>query len=304
MPGTFNTVLIDARNLLCVGDAQQPQALSYLPSGRPIPCGGIIGFITGLAKMKASLGPDEIIVCWEGKRNFRYNIFPGYKAQRKKPNVNDPDRRERLNKQEKVLIWFLKKMGIDQYRPVDGEADDALYTLTREKKPAGFTFGLYSNDKDLWQLLLPNVTMFHGGAPDWSYMDIDYVENRLGIPHKLLTEWFCAVGGKENLPGIPGIGPAKATDLLNTYGSWDNAIAAAESGDLKPGVTKSLLADEAAFGLELGRKVVPLRDTPLVHIQPSRDPEEVELFIKALGAKALLRPSVFGVINRMAKNEG
>jgi len=300
MPGTFDTILIDGRNLLCVGDAQMPGASTFLPSGRALPCGGIMGFLTGVAKIQTSLRPEEIIVCWEGRRNFRYGLFPQYKGDRAKSHEQDPDRKPRLQRQEEVLVWFLQKAGVRQVRPVDGEADDALYTLTRQERPRGHTFGVYSNDKDLWQLLSPGVVMFHGGAPDWVYTGIPEVENRIGLPISQVQEWLIGVGGKENLPGIPGVGPKKATELLSEYRTWEQAIEAAEAGELKPGVTKRLTAEECVRGLDLGRAVVPLQDAELIETPPDPDPEDVNLFVRSLGIKALMRPAIIGELRRMA----
>ncbi len=190
-------------------------ALKPLTTRDGFPTHAIYGFTKMLLKILEDK-PDYIVVVFDAaKKTFRNEIFPEYKANR--PPMDDS---------LVVQIPFIKKiveaLNIPIIEKEDVEADDVIATLVENlKKENDAEIIIISGDKDLMTLLGDNVKM-------WDTMrDIIYTEKdikeKFGVPKEYLIDYFALVGDKiDNIPGVKGIGPKAASELINQFGSIED----------------------------------------------------------------------------------
>lgn len=235
-----DTLILDGRHLLWrTYDVHRD--LSVVIDSTEVATGGIYGFLTVALRVHNRYG-GRTVVAWEGasrgdraQRNFRFDLFPAYKGHDETP---DPDRLElirEMSEQEWRLQAILSYCGVTQYLGKRCEGDDVVGRIALEASEAGHTVVIYSGDSDLRQLVgervyvaAPNVGNSKGR--DTVY-DEDAVVAKHGVPPHLIPAVKALAGGKDNLPGVPGVGKKYATALVKHYGSLNAVLRAALSGD-------------------------------------------------------------------------
>ena len=198
-----------------------------------------------------------VAVACDGKRNWRKEIDPSYKANREKREASFYDCFDRLKarlKADGLLLW-----------EVDGfEADDIIASAVDAAIVAGHEIVICSADKDLAQLLAnEGVTMLKTST--WESFDAAGVTAKFGVTPAQLGDFLAICGDKsDNIPGVPGIGAVNAAALLKKEGSIEGIRLAMETKtiDLKGKRLESLQASMER--LDLSRKLVTLRyDAPI-----------------------------------------
>jgi len=185
------------------------------PDGRPT--NAIYGFIKMLAKMRAAIGPSHLIVVWDGGLSAeRTALLPEYKAQR--PGMPDD-----LKPQLDEIAGYLKAAGVASFCREGVEADDYIACLARRAADAGVTVVIASSDKDFMQLVSARVGLLNPNDPASRYGTVwtdGQVRAKAGVGPSQIVDWLSLMGDTvDNIPGVPGVGPKTAAELLNQFGS-------------------------------------------------------------------------------------
>jgi DNA polymerase I len=226
-------------------------ALPPLTNSRGEPTGAVLGVLNMLNKMIKEEAPDRIAVVFDAPgRTFRDDLFDQYKAHRA-PMPDD------LRSQIQPLYDTVEAMGVPLLRVSGVEADDVIGTLARQGADAGFRVLISTGDKDMAQLVGPNVELVNTMSN--TRLDRIGVKAKFDVFPEQIIDYLSLVGdASDNIPGITSVGPKTAAKWLNQYQTLDTLIAhAAEIG----GKVGENLRNEMPM-LELSRKLATI-DTAL-----------------------------------------
>ena len=214
-------------------------AMPPLTNSKGEPVGALYGFARTLIQILKRDKPEGIAVCFDlPGPTFRHEIYGRYKATRKDI---DPDLMTQLG-QAKPLI---EALGFRCIEKPGFEADDIMATMARKAVKNGWDAVLVTGDKDALQLVGPGIRVFNVSKEAW--MDPPQIEERFGIPPSAVRDYLAIVGdSSDNVPGLKGVGPVGAVQLIKAYGSLMGAIAAAKKGDkaLTPKLRQALMDGE------------------------------------------------------------
>jgi DNA polymerase-1 len=181
------------------------------------PTGAIYGVLNMLRRLAADYKPDYLACVFDAKgRTFRDDWYAEYKAHRP-PMPGDLVRQiEPLHRAVAALGWPLLM--------IDGvEADDVIGTLARQAAEAGMRCVVSTGDKDLTQLVNPNVSLIN--TMNNERLDEAGVEAKFGVPPRLMLDYLTLVGDSvDNVPGVEKVGPKTALKWLARYGSLAGVI--------------------------------------------------------------------------------
>ena len=182
------------------------------PDGRPT--NAIYGFVKMLAKMRAAVEPTHLMVVWDGGLSAeRVARLPEYKAQR-------PEMPDDLKPQLDEIVEYLKAAGIASFCGDGVEADDYIACLARRAADAGMTVVIASSDKDFMQLVSARVGLLNPNDKSETVWTDEQVRAKAGVEPSQIVDWLSLMGDTvDNIPGVPGVGPKTAADLLNQFGS-------------------------------------------------------------------------------------
>lgn len=255
------------------------------PDGRPT--NAIFGFLNMFLKMIDAFNPDGVVVAFDkGKPRVRMEMLPQYKAQR--PPM-DPD----LHAQFPMIKELLAALNVPILQSEGWEGDDILGTLARLGEQAGCDMLLVTGDRDMYQLVTEhvNVVSTRKGLSDVAIMTPESVDDLYhGITPALVPDFYGLKGDtSDNIPGVPGIGPKKASALIAQYGSLDEVIAHADEVRGKMGENLRAHIDDAL----LSRKVATIRTDAPVELDfeatffPAFSADEVSAALGTLGITAM-----------------
>jgi DNA polymerase-1 len=182
------------------------------PSG--MATNAIYGFVKMLEKMRAALNPPLMIVVWDGGLSAeRVALLPEYKAQR-------PEMPDDLRPQIDEMVAYLNAAGIASFCRDGVEADDYIACLARRVAEAGMAAVIASSDKDFMQLVSERVGLLNPNDKSEAIWENGQVRNKTGVAPSQIVDWLSLMGDSvDNIPGVPGVGPKTAADLLNRFGS-------------------------------------------------------------------------------------
>ena len=255
------------------------------PDGRPT--NAIFGFLNMFLKMIDAFNPDGVVVAFDkGKPRVRMEMLPQYKAQR--PPM-DPD----LHAQFPMIKELLTALNVPILQSEGWEGDDILGTMARLGEEAGCDMLLVTGDRDMYQLVTEhvNVVSTRKGLSDVAIMTPESVDDLYhGITPALVPDFYGLKGDtSDNIPGVPGIGPKKASALIAQYGSLDEVIAHADEVKGKMGENLRAHIDDAL----LSRKVATIRTDAPVELDfdatsfPAFSADELSAALGALGITAM-----------------
>jgi len=226
-------VIIDGKSVFYRGY----YAMGNLSLEDGTPTGGVYGFASLAFEVIRKLKPDYVVVAWDKKGTStakRSAIYPEYKAGRKKA----PDD---FYEQIPLLKDFLKTLGWPLFE-IDGyEADDILGTLAVQANKLGVEANLITSDLDMLQLIDENTKVFamKRGFSDIEEFDLEYFENKYGLKQSQFLDLKALQGdSSDNIPGVPGIGPKTATQLLQEFFTLEGIYENLEN--IKPAWRKKL----------------------------------------------------------------
>jgi DNA polymerase-1 len=246
-------------------------ALPPLATSKGVPTGATYGFLTAVLKVLREQKPGWVCVVWDAPGgSFRDGLYEEYKANRTVP----PDD---LVPQFKQVRQVASAMSIPHLEATGFEADDVIASLCRQAVEQGIDVAIVSGDKDLMCLVNEHVTVLD--LVRYKTYDRAAVIEKFGVPPEQMTEYLALVGDtSDNVPGVRGVGPKTATQLLSKWGTVENILANLPS--VEPERVRNMIETSRA-DLELSRKLVQL--DPLAPV--AFDKSTLEL--KAPDAEAL-----------------
>jgi DNA polymerase-1 len=187
------------------------------PDGAPT--NAIFGFVKMTQKMLGILKPTRVLVLWDaGLAAERMAALPGYKATR-------PPTPDLLERQFPEITIWLEAAGYSSWEKDGTEADDWIGTYARRAEAAGWKTVIASSDKDFMQLVNDQVGLFNPNDKSekvWAAAD---VVTKTGVSPSQIVDWLSLIGDNvDNIPGVPGVGPKTATDLLKRFGSAEAVL--------------------------------------------------------------------------------
>ena len=214
-------------------------------NGQPV--NGLYGFYSMLLTALNTLNPKYLVVCLDSPGpNFRNHEFLGYRAKRKPADAD-------LISQLPLLKSTLEQANISTFSMGGFEADDliatitvkALKKITKNKRKLIDEVVIITGDKDLMQLVNNQVSLFvpiHGLSETKMFKPED-VQEKLGVLPTQVVDLKALMGDmSDNYPGVAGIGPKVATDLLSEYQNLDNIYH--HLNQIKPSVREKLEKDK------------------------------------------------------------
>ena len=241
------TVLVDGNALAY----RSYFALKRLSTSTGVPTNAVYGFVRALLDLMRAAGPEaQVAVAFDAPgRTSRAEEYPEYKAQRA-PMPTD------LPQQLGVIKHLLDLLGVPRIEKSGTEADDLLATLTARAVGAGRRVELVTSDRDVLQLVSDKVSV---RSPDSrKLIGPAEVEAKYGVRPDQWVDYRALTGdASDNIPGVAGIGPTAARNLLQHYGTLDallNDLASAKAG------RQAQLIEDEREKLELSRRLSRLED--------------------------------------------
>lgn len=254
------------------------------PDGTPV--GAVLGFTSMILKLLQETDADHIAVVFDSARTtFRNRIYDQYKAHRPEP----PDD---LVPQFKLVRDATDAFNICRIEQPDFEADDLIATYARKAADMGAVVTIVSSDKDLMQLVSDRISMLDTMKTPMKTIGANEVREKFGVGPDKVVEVQSLIGDSvDNVPGVPGIGPKTAAELITAYGDLENLLKHAD--EIKQPKRRQALIEHAEQA-RLSKKLVQLDDhVPLpcpiedLKIKPM-DPVKVTAFLKEQNFRSLL----------------
>ncbi|HHK8152944.1 DNA polymerase I [Serratia ureilytica] len=178
------------------------------------PTGAMYGVLNMLRSLLLQYQPSHVAVVFDAKgKTFRDDLFAEYKSHR-------PPMPDDLRAQIEPLHSMVKAMGLPLLVTPGVEADDVIGTLALEAEKAGHAVLISTGDKDMAQLVTPNVTLIN--TMNNTILGPQEVCDKYGIPPALIIDFLALMGdSSDNIPGVPGVGEKTAQALLQGIGGLD-----------------------------------------------------------------------------------
>lgn len=261
-----------------------------LRSSTGMPTGAIYGFFNALFDLIEKHKPDMLAVAFDrSETTFRKEEYAEYKANRSEM----PDD---LRQQWPLLKEGVELLGIPLYELAGYEGDDVIGTVAKDAEKRGIKVNILTGDKDAFQLVsdvdgdIQVLMPAHGRPGLVTYQRAD-VFTKMGIWPEQIIDYKALCGDtSDNIPGVRGIGPKTAVDLLTQYKTLDGIYEHVE--ELKSKATKNKLIDNKLIAYQSQRLATIRLDVPLEfdfdHCRVSApDMEKVLTFFTDLGIKSI-----------------
>jgi DNA polymerase-1 len=257
-------------------------ALPPMTRGDGTPVNAVFGFTNMLSRfLRDHVGSHLAVVFDAGSHTFRNRIYDKYKAQRPEPPAE-------LIPQFKLVRDATAAFGVPCVELEDWEADDLIAAYAKAGCAAGLQVTIVSSDKDLMQLIRPGVSMLD--PIKQKPLGVAEVIEKFGVPPEKVVEVQALMGDSvDNVPGVPGIGPKGAAELIVAYGDLEAVLAAAP--DMKKGKRRDNLIAYAEDA-RVSRRLVQLCDDapmPLAIDELTTQPldrERLSRFLHSMGFRS------------------
>jgi DNA polymerase-1 len=198
-------------------------AIRSLNSPTGAPTNAIYGFIKMLTKMQGQLNPSHQVVVWDGGlAPERLAQHPEYKSQR--PPMPTDLEAQIEGADGGGILGYLEAAGIASFCQPGVEADDWIAAIARQFS-SEVSVVIASSDKDFMQLVSGRVGILNPNDKSEKVWGPDDVRVRTGIDPEQVVDWLALIGDSvDNIPGVPGVGPKTAADLLKQFGSVQNLV--------------------------------------------------------------------------------
>ena len=260
-------------------------ALPPLTRKDGIAVGAVYGFTNMLMKLQDTLECDYLAVIFDAARlTFRNEIYEDYKANRPSPP-------EDLVPQFALVREATQALNLPAIEMENYEADDLIASYAKQAVSDGMDVVIVSSDKDLMQLLNDHVAMFDPmkNKP----LGLEQVRDKFGVTPDKVIEVQALIGDSvDNVPGVPGIGPKTAAQLIEEFGDLESVLQNAES--IKQNKRRESLI-EFAEQARISRKLVELKDDialpmPIKELDVKKpDMDELAAFLQENSFTSLLK---------------
>ena len=266
----------------------------------------IYGFLNILEKLEKEEQPEAVCVAFDlHGPTFRHLQYDGYKATRK-------GMPEELAQQMPLLKQVLAAMNIPIYECQGWEADDVIGTVGKICSNHGWECVIATGDRDSLQLIDENVhvklVISKGGQTSATFYNVEKFREEYGFDPPKMVDLKALMGdSSDNIPGIPGVGPKTASQLLQTYGSLDGLYENIDSPDIRASLRDKLVQgkDSAYLSYDLAtiRTNAPIDFEPKdAIIQPLNKPELYQIFVKLEFVKLIDKYGLRGVVTEPAES--
>jgi DNA polymerase-1 len=266
------------------------------------PTNAVYGFFTMLFKIIEDLKPEYLIVCFDkAAPTFRKQMYVGYQATR--PKISDD-----LSPQFGMIHKALDEAKVKHFE-VDGyEADDLIGTISKQAKAKDLQTIIVSGDRDLLQLVNSKVLMLAPiiGMTKMTLFDELKVKEKYGLEPHQFVDYKALVGdASDNYPGVLGIGPKTASDLLNKFHTLDGIY---QHISKLPHNLQEKLANDAEQAALAKKLATIVTDAP-VNLDENEveidkiDKEALKKVFKKLGFKSLLNRISKPAVKTQAQKE-
>lgn len=193
-------------------------AVQSLRNREGFPTNALFGYTRMLLKLLREAESKNVAVIFDsGRVSFRTELFAGYKSHRKETP-------EDLVLQFPFFREISAAIGLPILELANYEADDVIGTLAKRLAGRGTEVIIVTGDKDLMQLVGKNISIWDT-MKDVHYRDQEVVA-KMGVPPEKIVDLLGLTGDtSDNIPGLSGVGPKTAVQLLNKYGSVEGVIA-------------------------------------------------------------------------------
>ncbi|HEY0857037.1 MAG TPA: DNA polymerase I [Albitalea sp.] len=219
-----DSIETDPSTLLLVdGSSYLYRAFHALPDLRApdgFPVGAIHGIVGMMKKLREQVPCEHAACVFDAKgKTFRDDWYADYKATRKDMPDDLALQIDPIHEVVKLLGWpVLEVPGV--------EADDVIGTLACAAAKGGHKVVISTGDKDLAQLVTPQVTLINTMTGE--KLDIDGVVAKFGVPPERIIDYLTLVGDSvDNVPGVDKVGPKTAAKWITEHGSLEGVMAAA-----------------------------------------------------------------------------
>ncbi len=199
----------------------------------------IYGFLNILERMEKEEQPDAVCVPFDlHGPTFRHEKYEGYKANRH-------GMPEELAQQMPLMKQVLKAMNIPIYECQGWEADDVIGTVGRICSNNGWECVIVTGDRDSLQLIDENVhvklVISKPGQTTATLYDKEKFFEEYGFEPKKMVDLKSLMGdSSDNIPGVPGVGPKTATELLLNFGTLDGIYENLSDDSIRPKLREKL----------------------------------------------------------------
>ena len=192
-------------------------AVAPLSTKDGFPTNALYGFFRMIIKLLAQADSEHMVMVFDtGQPTFRHEMYKEYKANRAECPTE-------LAQQMPYFRDISRAFGLKVIEQPGFEADDVIGTLARRLGNAGIETVIISGDKDLMQLVSDKVTIYDAMKDLW--IGRDQVKEKFGVPPEKVVEVLALMGdSSDNVPGVKGVGPKTATQLIELYGDTENIL--------------------------------------------------------------------------------
>ena len=192
-------------------------AVEQLTTSEGMPTGAIFVFTKMLMKLMEDENPEYMVIVFDaGGETERDRLYEEYKANR-------PEVSENLVQQFPYMRQIIEALGIPIVERKGFEADDIIATLTKQAEAEGFEVRIFTNDKDMLQLLSPTVKVYRSDRQKVTIYDEKSFRKRYQIEPRQMPDYLGLMGDKiDNIPGVSGIGEKSIPILLERFGTIEN----------------------------------------------------------------------------------
>lgn len=270
-----HVLLVDGMALLFRSFFATSAVGQYFRTTEGLATNGVQGFTRHVLAAKTMMKPTHMAVCWDmGAHTFRTDMFDGYKANRPAPP-------EDMLHQFDLAKTVSEQLGWQNFGEKGIEADDFIGSFTKQWEDE-VDFTIITGDKDMLQLLKPSVKIAF--MKKGFHIYDEYTEARFREEYGIAPAQFADVkafmgDASDGYPGVKGIGPKTALQLIQKYGSTDGVLVAIE--ELKPAQRKKI--EENKQMLLLSKELAEIKcdielDIPLDQIAvPKYTPDHIRL---------------------------
>src|SRR3972149_6166803 len=260
-------------------------AIPHLSNSKGFPTNAAYGFTNMILKVMREQKPEYLAIAFDAPGpTFRHEVFGEYKANR-------PSMPENLRAQIPFIKEIAAALGIPILEEEGYEADDLIGSIAKKLEGEGVDTVIVSGDKDLMQLITPQVTMYDP-MKDKTY-NIPQVKERFGVPPEKVVEVMGLCGDtSDNIPGVPGIGEKTAARLIEQFGSIEELLKNLDKVK-NPTIRNNLAhyAEQARLSRELATRDAHSPVTPgLEELKPANpDRERLHKIFKEMEFSKLLK---------------
>jgi DNA polymerase I len=263
--------LVDAHGFL----HRNYHALPKLTTSKGQEVGALYGFLNWILKFNKEVKPEYVAFCFDSKGpTNRHKIYPEYKANR-------PPTDEALVQQLKLARELVAALGFRVCALDGAEADDILATLATKAQEQGSQAIIITSDKDILQIATDKIQVWNGNLKEKPKSALE-CKAKFGVECKYIVDYLSIVGdSSDNVPGVAGLGPKAAVELITKFGNLESIIQSAKDRNpqIKETMVKKLLTGEK--DALLSKKLIIL-DTALPIATALKDSKLKEIDLEKL----------------------